>query len=56
MYLAEIGGSLKIRQTVAELLGLGLDTQVYQNEAHEKVENTKIYAFLKVKKRQVFVY
>ena len=36
----------------------GIDTQVYLNEAHEKVKNLKIYAFLKVKKRQflVFVY
>ena len=25
----------------------GIDAQVYQNEAHEKVENLKIYAFLK---------
>ena len=25
----------------------GIDALVYQNEAHEKVENLKIYAFLK---------
>ena len=32
----------------------GIDAQVYQNEAHEKVENTKIYAFFKVKKKEVY--
>ena len=25
----------------------GIDAQVYQNEAHEKVENLKIYAVMK---------
>ena len=36
----------------------GIDAQVYQNEAHEKVENLKIYAFLKKKDTyfKVFVY
>jgi hypothetical protein len=30
-----------------ENLKIGQDAQVYQNEAHEKVENLKTYAFLK---------
>ena len=29
----------------------GIDAQIYLNEAHEKVKNLKIYAFLKVKKK-----
>ena len=33
---------------------VGIEAQVYQNEAHEKVENTKIYAFFKVKKKEVY--
>ena len=34
----------------------GIDAQVYQNEAHEKVDNLKIYAFLKKIYFKVFVY